>query len=82
MQLIVGRINFLQFVKKLLFPSVEYEYKHIDANELDDDAIIQNASEYPGRLGRIIAAGQENEVLKKIVENEGSTDGSGCDGGK
>ena len=40
MQLIVGRINFLKFVKKLLFPSVEYEYKHIDANELDDDAII------------------------------------------
>ena len=50
MQLIVGRINFLQFVKKLQISSV-------DAKELGDDAIIQNASEYPGRLGRIIAAG-------------------------
>ena len=38
-ELIVRRINFLYFVK-LLFPSVEYEYKHIDANELDDDVII------------------------------------------
>ena len=56
-ELIVRRINILQFVKKLQIKSVECEYKHIGATEPDNDATIQNASEYPGILGRIAAAG-------------------------